>query len=152
VHLPTHPTNVIALKGALYHRIFFLFIICCQTFNTPTYITLFRPTVVFYGTNSTLQNTPHIQLEYVEYFIEFCQSHRTLLWVLFLFDGWFMHFSHPSPTYKTLKVLYLIINTIFEHVVQSLSIRCQLYGVHPWIHTKYIQLDIMCGSNSMQSR
>ena len=45
------------------------------------HITLFRSITMLCGTNNILQNIPHIQIEYGEYFVEYCQSHITLLWI-----------------------------------------------------------------------
>ena len=44
-------------------------------------ITLFRSITVFCGTDSTSKNIPHVQFECGEYFAEYCQSYRTLLWI-----------------------------------------------------------------------
>ena len=34
---------------------------------------------MFHGTDSTLQNISHIQTEYEEYFVEYCQSDKIFL-------------------------------------------------------------------------
>jgi hypothetical protein len=39
-------------------------------------ITLFRAITVFCGTNSILQNIPHIQIECEEYSVVYCQSEK----------------------------------------------------------------------------
>jgi hypothetical protein len=44
-------------------------------------VTLFRSTIMFYGTDNILWNILHIQVKCGEYFVENCQSHITLLWV-----------------------------------------------------------------------
>ena len=47
-------------------------------------ITLFRSIRVFSGIDRILQNIPHIQIEYGEYYAKQCQSHGTLLWILIM--------------------------------------------------------------------
>ena len=50
-------------------------------------ITLFRSITMYSGTNNILWNIPHVQSKCREYFIIYCQSHRTLLWILIML--WF---------------------------------------------------------------
>ena len=45
------------------------------------HITLFITITMFCGTDSILQNIPHIWIECEKYFAKYCQSHRTLLWI-----------------------------------------------------------------------
>ena len=61
-----------------------------QQYTTPSstnsneyvcYITLFRSITMFCGIDSIMWNIFHIQFEYEEYSIEYCQSHITLLWI-----------------------------------------------------------------------
>ena len=44
-----------------------------------TIITLFRSITMLYGIDNIIWNIPHIQCECEECFIEYCQSHGTLL-------------------------------------------------------------------------
>jgi hypothetical protein len=47
---------------------------------SPTRVLI--PIAMFCGTNNIMWNIPHIQPEYCEeYSIEYCQSHKTMLWV-----------------------------------------------------------------------
>ena len=47
--------------------------------GTEMIITLFRSITLFCGTDNIPQNIPHIQTECEEYYVNHCQSHRTLL-------------------------------------------------------------------------
>jgi hypothetical protein len=42
---------------------------------------LFRSITLLCGIDKIPQKIPHIQIEYGEYFVEYCQSHITLLWM-----------------------------------------------------------------------
>ena len=44
-------------------------------------ITLFKAITVFYGTDNILQNINHIETKCEEYFVNLCQSDKTLLWL-----------------------------------------------------------------------
>ena len=60
------------------------FWICRRRRRRRWYITLFRFLTMFYGTDNIPHNILHIfyiQYEYREYFVEYCQSHRPLLWI-----------------------------------------------------------------------
>ena len=49
--------------------------------KSKLFITLFTSITLFCGTDSTPQNILHIQIEGGKYSVEYCQSHRTLLWI-----------------------------------------------------------------------
>lgn len=60
--------------------------------------------------------------------------HELAIHFVFFVDGLC---TFPIPLQLTKFLRFCISPSIqfFKHVVQSLSIKCQVYGVHPWIHT-----------------
>ena len=70
-------------------------------------ITLFRFITMFCGTDNISRNILHIQSESAEYFVEYCQSHVTLLWIWIMLctppgtqQLWFFLKANTSGPYK----------------------------------------------------
>ena len=73
---------------------------CITLFRWCTvFIILFRSITMFCGIDSILQNILHIQTKCEEYSTNYCQSHRTLLWI------WIMLWSNNTP-YQQNKLSY----------------------------------------------
>ena len=52
---------------------------CC--WNLSLFMTLFKSITMFCGANIIPRDILHVQPEYEEYFVEYCQIHVTLLWI-----------------------------------------------------------------------
>ena len=81
-------------------------------------ITLFRPISVLCGIDNIFQNILHIQLECEECFTEYCQSHRTLVWI------WIMLWSSN----RVVPCFYICIHIPHYYEIHLLWLLCWWMG------------------------
>ena len=81
---------------------FYCFCICFKSFYTTgsSYCInihhlddIIQVITIVCGTDNLMKNIPHLLSEYGEYFVEYCQSHKTLLWI------WMMLCTHKINSY-----------------------------------------------------